>query len=277
MPQMAYSSEQLTRFVEHVESGLVRGAVETFWGLENEFCTLVQSGFVQEVFNEDLRRTVANPDYVGDWRPGQLLIHRGRGYALTVSLFEKPRQYIHTSPFYAMYAPVGPESLRYEMYRLPQAYQNAVFDPGLRLEHARSGCIAAGQALLLHSDSYAYDFVVDRPQLVLKFTTAPFQTLEWLFKKDDLHAWQAGDSEINSTQLRVAAYILGKLAHPSSMEPLAQLGSHPHHAVRWAAIQSLGRLSRTAALEALERARQDPHPHICRAASKALQTLNQES
>jgi hypothetical protein len=47
--------------------------------------------------------------------------------------------------------------------------------------------------------------------------------------------------------------------------------------VRWAAIQSRGRLSRTAALEALERARQDPHPHICRAASKALQTLNQES
>lgn len=274
---MAHPNEQVTRFVKHVENGFVRDAVETFWALETEFRDLVRSGFVQDVFNDELRQIAANPDYVGEWRPGQLLIHRGRGYALAVSLFEKTRQYIHTAPFYAMYAPVGGESLRYEAYKLPQGYQNSVFDPSLRLERAWSGSTPPGDVLLLRSDSYAYDFIIERPQLVLKFTTAPFHTLEWLFKKDDLHAWQAGDSEINSTQLRVAAYILGKLAHQSSIEPLSQLSSHPHHAVRWAAIQSLGRLSRTAALEKLEQASADPHPHVRRAANKTLQQLKSTS
>ena len=64
--------------------------------------------------------------------------------------------------------------------------------------------------------------------------------------------------------------VFGKFAHQSSLEPLKLLTGHPHHAVRWAAIQNLGRLSRAEALAALEAASHDPHPHIQRAARKTL-------
>ena len=71
-----------------------------------------------------------------------------------------------------------------------------------------------------------------------------------------------------------AAPMLRGLANQSSLEPLEQLSSHPHHAVRWAAIQNIGRLSRRAAMPKLEQAVNDPHPHVRRAATNMLQQAN---
>lgn len=266
----------LARFVEQVDRNLRLGEPEPFFNLEEEFRRLVHSGFLVPYLNVQIEALTRDPGHLGDWRQNQLVVHRGRGYALTVWLFDKPRQHIHTSSFYGMFAPVGKDSLCYDIYKLPPHYRNDVFDPGVKLEPAGSGITAPGGILLLQSDEYAYDFKFERPLAVLKFTTSSFHSLEWLFNKDNLHAWQANDSELKWTQLRVASYILGRLAHQSSVEPLEQLATHPHHAVRWAAIQSLGRLSRTAALAQLENALDDPHPHVRRAAGKTLQQIRQK-
>ncbi len=263
----------LARFIEQVEKNFQTDAIESFWGLEEEFRRLIHSGSPGAVFNRELERLVDNPSYMGNWRPNQMMVHRGRGFALSIWLFDKPRQYIHSTPFYGMYAPLGKESLYYDIYKLPQGYRNALFDPTLKLEPAGSGITAPGGILLLQSDQYVYDFRIERPLPVMKFTSASHQTMEWLFSKDQLNAWQANDSELVSTQLRVSAYILGRLAHQSSLEALEQLTSHGHHAVRWAAVQNIGRLSRSVALVKLEQALDDPHPHVRRAAAKSLQQL----
>jgi hypothetical protein len=263
----------LGHFVEQVEQTFKPDALESFWSLEEEFRRLVHSRCPTAFFNRELRRLAGNPSFMGNWRPNQMMLHRGPGYALSIGLFDKPRQYIHSSPFYGMYAPLGQESLYYDIYKLPQTYRNGVFDPSVRLEPAGSGITAPGGILLLQTDQYVYDFRIERPLPVLKFITAPYQTMEWLFSKEQLHAWQANDSELVSTQLRVSAYILGRLAHASSLEALEQLSTHGHHAVRWAAVQNIGRLSRSVALTKLEQALDDPHPHVRRAAAKTLRQL----
>lgn len=262
---------RLAHFTAQVDQRFRRDQMESFWSLEEEFRQLAHSDFAQQFVNRELELIRQDPSHLGEWRPNQLVIHRGRGYALSIWLLESERRYIHSTSFLGMCAPIGTESLSYDVYRLPANYRNAIFDPAVRLEPAGSGITAPGGILLLQSDRFAYDFKVRQPLPVLKFASSSFQALEWLFNKDNLHAWQANDSELVWTQLRVAAYILGRLANQSSLEPLELLSTHPHHAVRWAAIQNLGRISRQAALPKLEQALSDPHPHVRRAAAKTLQ------
>lgn len=272
-PQIIHMNREVADFAEAVDRVFVRDEIETFWRCEDAFRRLLDSGFAAEMFRHELRAIVDDATYIGDWQRSQLMVQRGSGFALSLALFETPRRYIHTTPYYGMYAPLGAQGLHYDRYRLPANYRNDVFDPSLRLEPAGSGVTRPGAILQLLSAEYAYDFRVEQPTLVAKFTSAPFHTLEWLFSKDSLRPWQANDSELSSTQLRVAAYILGKLAHQSSLEPLLAMTRHPHHAVRWAAIQAVGRLSRTEALTQLQRAQADPHPHLRRAAAKTLKQL----
>lgn len=272
--QTQHPDSSLSRFVEQVDRRFRQEQVESFWGLEEEFRQLAHSGFVPRLINDEIARIAHNPSYMGDWRSRQFMLHRGKNFALSVWLVDDERRYIHSSPSLCMYAPIGPESLRYDVYKLPGNYRNSVFDPGVKLEPAGSGITGPGGILLLQSDRFVYDFKAKQPLAVLKFASSPLQAMEWLFNKDNLHAWQANDGDPAWTQLRIAAHILGRLANQSSLEPLEQLSSHPHHAVRWAAIQNIGRLSRRAAMPRLEQAVNDPHPHVRRAAANMLQQAN---
>lgn len=267
-------SPELAAFVSRVERDFDRNRIETFWHLEPHLLDLVGSGYACRALNNELQNLLRDSEFIGDWHSNQLVLHRGQSFALAVWLFDKPRQYIHSLPYYGMYIPLGKEVLQYDMYRLPEGYDNQVFDPNIKLEPIGSERITSGDVLRLQTDAVVYDFRVSAPVAVLKLTTAPFHTLEWLFNRESLFAWQANDSALTASQLRVAAYVLGKLANPTSIEPLSSLTSHAHHSVRWAAIQSLGRISRTAALQKLTIAVNDPHPHVRRAAVRVLAQLS---
>ncbi len=264
------AADPLPHFVESVQPCIDRNAPERFWQAEAAFSHFLNSGSLQQAFNQELRQLLADPCHFSDWRPNEWVLHRGRGFALAVSVFDVARRYIHALPFYALYAPLTATPLRYQRYQLPAAYNNPVFDPGLVLTPAGGGEAARGEVLALHTREFAYDFQITQPVLVLKLSTAPILPLEWLFQKDTLQSWQANDADLTSTQLRVAADVLGKFAHQSSLAPLKLLTAHPHHAVRWTAIQNLGRLNRSEALLALQKACSDPHPHIQRAAQKTI-------
>ena len=267
------AEDPLSRFVATVQACIDPSAPERFWQAGAAFRELIASDYLQGAFNAELRQLIADPCHFGEWRPNEWILHRGRHFSLAVSVFDTPRRYIHALPFYALYAPLAGESLAYERYRLPTAYNHQVFDPGLKLEAAGAGVVNAGEMMELRTREYAYDFLLPKPVVVLKLFTAPTLPLEWLFRKDSLQSWQANDADLSSTQLRVAADVLGKFAHQSSLEPLKLLTTHPHHAVRWTAIQNLGRLNRSEALAKLEIACNDPHPHIQRAAKKTLGQL----
>lgn len=274
---MTTPTEMLAELLAAIETRFDRDAIETFWDCEPALSKFVSSGAALLAINEDLHRLVEDPAYMGRWRPGQISLARGAGFALVSALLGSSARYIHTTAHYGLYTPVGSEPLHYDLYALPEGFQDEVFDPSLRLIPAGSGSTAPGSVLRIEGDRYAYDFRITRPVVVVKLTLAPFHTLEWLFNRETLHAWQANDSELTATQLRVSAYLLGRMAHPSSLEPLLKLCAHPHHAVRWAAIQNLGRISRLQAIEKLEAAIHDPHPHIRRAAEAALAQIRRAS
>jgi hypothetical protein len=264
-------------FLRDVQARFIPSKPETFWACEEYLRRFLDHDGAAQCLNEGLRKLITDEHYLGDWLPNDVVLCRGLGWALSVGLLDGPKRYIHALPSRAFYVPLDEERLTGDRYLLPPEYRNEVFDPMVRLEPA--GTVSAGrhEIIALHSDQYAYDFHVPRPQAVLRLATTPLRPLEWLFSKGTLQAWQANDADLSFTQLRVAANVLGRIAHQSSIGPLRQLATHPHHAVRWAAIQNLGRLNRSEALTKIREAVNDPHPHVRRAAQKTLDALERRT
>lgn len=271
---MLEENAHVSSFLGEVQKIYRPQEVETFWECEPAFRALLQSPFLTEVINSELKRSLNLQGPNSNWLSTELVLHRGGGYGLSISVFESPQRYIHSLPYHAMYAAVGGESTLFcNFFDLPKNFRNEIFDPSLRLTPAGTMRVEAGNVLLLRSGERAYDFACERPVPVLKFMTTVIYPLEWLFTRNGLQAWQANDADLSYTQLRVAADVAGKFAHQSSLQPLKQLAQHRHHAVRWAAIQNLARLSRSEAIEHLSAAVNDPHPHVQRAARKTLEKL----
>ncbi|MDT0496077.1 HEAT repeat domain-containing protein [Algiphilus sp. W345] len=269
---MTKGEHALAALVESAESVFRPEAPESFWDCRAAFQAFVDSSFLRDEINRQLIQQRARPDFVGSWFSREWVLHRER-FLLSVSLHEEPQRYIHALPTLAFYALLSGESVDYDVYRLPDSYRNDVFDPSLHLEPVESRRLRCGEVLSIESDRFVYDFRFRQPTLLLKLVTPPIRTLEWLFSRDRLQAWQANDADLSFTQLRVAATVLGRFAHHSSIDPVEKLTKHPHHAVRWAAIQNLARLYRLAAIQALEAATHDRHPHVQSAARKALQAI----
>ena len=246
---------------------------ESFWDCEEAFVSLLKQPFLADVVNRELANVAQDATQTRNLLGSELVLHRGGGFGLSISIFESPQRYIHSLPYHALYAGVGPSGIRCNVYELPASFRYEIFDPTLRLTPAGSKSAAPREVLRLPSGTHAYDFIYEQATPVLKFMTAAIHPLEWLFSRSSLQAWQANDADLSFTQLRVSADVLGKFAHQSSLQPLRRLTQHKHHAVRWAAIQNLGRLSRSLAVECLREAVNDPHPHVQRAARKTLEKL----
>jgi hypothetical protein len=273
---MASAQHFLIDLVREIESRFTPAKPETLWLCEETVGRLVAEGALTKWINEQLRALVSDPQYLGNWTATEVVLHRGNDWTISVALFDAPKRFIHALPFLAFYVPLDSELIG-ERYSLPAGFRNDVFDPALRLEPAGSIRVNRGETLRLETDRYAYDFQIPHPVPVLRFTTNSLRSLEWLFSKSTLQAWQANDADLSSTQLRVGAFVLGKIAHQTSIAPLRALASHPHHAVRWAAIQNLGRLSRSEALVKIREAVTDSHPHVRRAAQKTLDQLDKRT
>lgn len=269
---MTASLEPATAFAEYVRGKFDPERPGTFWECELGLIRLVEEGYISAWINDGLRNLIADEHHLGDWLLNEVVLHRDSDCLLSVSLFDSPRRYIHVLPYFAVYLPLN-AALACDRYCLPPSYRNDVFDPSLRLEPAGIISVPPRCPLRIESDQFAYDVKIPTPLAVLRFVTAPMRPLEWLFSKSTLQAWQANDADLSYTQLRVAAYVLGKIAHQSSIDPLRRLTEHPHHAVRWSAIQNLGRLNRSEALIKIREATRDPHPHVRRAAQKTLDRL----
>ena len=261
----------LERFLVQASSQYDENSPESFWCCEDAFRELLRAPLIAELFNDQLECLLAQADYFGNWGHQQLNVAESGELIFSVSMLQEPTRYVHTAPFLALYSPVGRAALNYVRYPLPPAYRNELFDPELRLAPGEAMVCEPGQVLRIDARGYAYDLQPCAGLALVRLATRPFQTLTWLFDKQTLKARQANDAELGATRLRLTAQLLGRLAQPSSLEPLSQLTRHPHHAVRWAAIQGLGRIDATVALRHLEAALQDPHPHVRQAAATTLE------
>ena len=270
---MPLQNPHLAEFLGAVSRHFNPDAPDTFWECEPALRKLLATPVAREVVNEELGKLGEIPDHVGDWSPTELILHRGGGTAMSLSFSGVSKRYLHVLPYHAIYAVLDSEKIVYDRYPLPKGYRNDLFDPNLRLGPAESGVLSRNDVLRIPCGENAFDFKIQKPVMMLKFVTTAILPLEWLFKRETLQAWQANDADLSFTQLRVAADVLGKMAHQSSMKALKLMTGHGHHAVRWSAIQNLGRINRTEAILKLKEAVNDPHPHVRNAAQKTLQKL----
>ena len=266
---MSTRATRFEKFSAEIQRIFDRTRPDSFFACESAFREFLDQDFIEDCIRTQLALLCEKPYASGDWTLHQLVLSRGPGFTLSLALIDEQTRFIHTSPCLALYSPIG-NALRYDCYRLPPSYRNAVFDSSLRLERTRSGVAGQGEVLQIHPEREVHDFQIAAPQLVIKFASSPWHMLEWLFDRDTLLPKQANDAALSTTQLRVASYLLGRLGHRSSIEPLKKLSDSAVPSVRWAAIQNLGRLDAQEALRKLERAVNDPHPHIRRAAQKSL-------
>lgn len=263
----------LDRFSSDFDGTYRTGNSESFWACEPFVARVLKEKLLEGMVIERLRSLLHDPRAEQDVQIKEIMLHRCQRWNISISLFDLPHRYIHALPYLSFYSPVG-QALKGYVYRLPSTYRNELFDPSVQLEPVGPVAVEPGQILRLDTDRFAYDFQIPRPVCIVRVNTTAVRPLEWLFSKTTLQAWQANDADLSFTQLRIAAMVLGKIAHQSSIEPLKQLANHGHHAVRWAAIQNLGRLSRSEALEKVREAVNDQHPHVRRAAQKTLAAMN---
>lgn len=273
---MAAPPDPLVEFVAEVRRRFDSRDPQTIWECAPALRRFIKRGGITACVNAELARLKADSYYLGDWLPNEIFLHRCAGHELSVALFDTPSRYIHVLPFLGTYVPLA-GVVTHTRYRLPAEYRNDVFNPALQLTVDSSGVSSALEFMQIDSAHYAYDIKVSAPTPILRFVTNSVRPLEWLFSRTTLQAWQANDADLGYTQLRIAAHVLGQIAHQSSIEPLRGLTKHAHHAVRWAAIQNLGRLNRSEALKKVRDAVHDPHPHVRRAAQKTLDRLERRA
>lgn len=269
---MVSSKQSVATLVREIDACFDGKNIDAFWACEATFRACLDRQVIIAWINTELKRLVSDEHYLGDWLTGEVVLHRGPHCELSITVLSTQSRYLHALPYFGFYAALNDEVL-YDRYQLPTGHRNDVFDPSLRLVAESTKRAAPSEVIRLESDRYAYDIKVNAPTPILRLVTRPVRALEWLFSRTTLQAWQANDADLAYTQLRVAANVLGKIAHQSSIEPLRRLSGHPHHAVRWAAIQNLGRLNRSEALIKIREAAADEHPHVRRAAQKTLDRL----
>lgn len=262
--------EELDRRVTKPEAGSIAML------LGNEMIQMVRSGETARALVEDLQRSVAEPTWMGNWKPNELVLYAGHRVELSVWTFATARQYIHTVSSHTLMVPCTSAPLAYRRYRLPDRYDNTIFDRTLKIDLVDEGTTPEGELLWMEGGGLLHDFVITQPTPVLKLTYGPIESMEWLFNRDSLAAWKIGDSDLAATQRRVGAYMLGQIASPTSVDVLKELTHDRSHAVRWAAIQALARINVSEALQRLTAALSDPHPHIRRAAERSLGAMQHQ-
>ncbi len=243
---------------------------DTFWTCEPLFRLLLDPQVAEAVINERLQALVDDPAAVGSSGGPTLQLAQGAAWTLSLRLLTQARRYLHSTVRDTLVAPIGSLPLRLDRYQLPDGFRDAVFDPAQRLSRAGSISVAPGELLRMPVAGLVFDYRIEAPLLILMLESAPQALLEWRFSRDSLHAWQCTDADPDTTDLKAAAWLAGRLAHHTSLKPLQALAAHPNPGVRGAALQNIGRLSRSLARKLLNAALDDPHPQVRLSARQAL-------
>lgn len=267
------SNPVLAAFAEAVGKRYAPRDPASFWACEPLFRSIADPQFAEAVLNDGLRALAGDPAFARRWCGGTLKLATGRddAWQLSLRLVETPRRYLHSVVRHALVAAVNGRYLRGDRYLLPPGFQNAVFDPTQKLVPDGRFEMAPGEVLPVHADLAVFDPQIETPVLLLMLETAPVTVLEWRFSRDTLHAWESVDGDPFATDLKLAAWLCGRLAHQSSLGPMKALATHADPGVRWAALQQLPRLSRVDARRLLEAAQADPHPVVRRSARQLLE------
>src|SRR5262249_44018968 len=143
----------------------------------------LRGGAIPVLLNEELRRVHNDALRLGPWTQSEWTLHQGDGFSISISAFERERRDLHALPFQGLFGAIGPVGFSCEIYRLPDAYRNEIFDRSIRLSRSDTPVFTGpGEVLELDTGRSVYDIRKGgAPFAVLKVLTGPVRPFEWLF------------------------------------------------------------------------------------------------
>ncbi|MCE4558238.1 HEAT repeat domain-containing protein [Roseateles cellulosilyticus] len=263
-------------FIDYARRTVVYKDDASFWKASEKFEGALPELAVEctALINRELSAILNNFEYHSPlWDAGQLIFALNANFALSLTLMVAEPKHIFNAVANSCYGVVGRNSINIRRYRLPSSIDRRVFDRSVTLVQYDDFPLIPGDVLRLNSGTDAVDWSLSDPVLMLRFTSASTEALQWGFDRQLKTAWSATAVDPESTQLVCLASYLGKEESVSSLEPLRGLSTHPQHHVRWAAIRAIASISGEAGIEQLRSARIDEHPHIRNAAISALAAI----
>lgn len=274
-PGDASGAGALARFQALVDDRFDPALPQTLMELTDGFTVLVRSGALQRVVAAQLEMMVSSPEQMGNWSPNLLRIIDTPALRLLVQRTTEPQRFIHSTTRRQMLAPLDGRALQFDVYELPAGVRLDVFDPSVKLTRTGTGTTEAGEILPIEPGRAVVDF--KSVGTVARLETPATEPIDWLFSRETGQAVQGSDAGIITSQLRMAANLLGRLARPTSVVALENLCVHAHHSVRWSAVRNLAMLDGGAARRQLEMMVDDPHPHVRNAARATMERQTRAS
>jgi HEAT repeat protein len=228
-------------------------------------------GFAAAQLNGILAELDRNPAHQSrEWDFKQIVLAEDGSYALLCSIFDEPLEHIYCSSFRALVGVLGPASLPWDRYELPGEPETWSREAPRELILAETGLTRPLEHVSIDGRTEAYDFRVSAPTILVRLFRNGSEPLHHIYDRQSLRPWlvQAGDTA--STQIVCLANALEELGDASSVAVLEQASHHPHHFVRWSAIQAISALHEESAMRCLRAALTDSHADIRDAARRTL-------
>lgn len=267
----------LATLVARIESSIAAGQRD--WAAE---CGGAFGGFLREApsvaaskLNEILRAIDADGAFQSaGWDFRQLVLAEGKSWVLLCSLFEEPLEHIYSSPVQALVGVLGPATLVCDRYRLPPTHRPAVLDTNETLSFEGTSAIRPFEYFVLDGATRTYDFHAFEPTLLVRLFLPRSDALHHIYDRATLHPWLAQAGDPASTQIVCLLQALALLGDMSSVAHVDKASRHPHHFVRWAAIQAMSCIDAARAGEQVRAALGDEHPDIQDAARRSVEILD---
>jgi hypothetical protein len=208
--------------------------------------------------------------------------------------FLKPEQtmrnIIFTAPCNFLFAPLSPDSeLRVKKYLLPKDWNCEVYDVNAELiltdEYSvftrqiinvpRNGDCVNSQHDRALSDSYIYDFSVEKPIIWLRLASQATSPYQWVFDKTSLKPSFMSSSAIAHTRYETIIQMISSfhaigVTNEVYLQALESLTKSPLHHIRWLAAQELFEANQERGISVVKELVDDIHPHVKKAAAGAI-------
>lgn len=230
---------------------------------------------VNEIINFEISRMTRAPfDAPTGWDTNQILLEVNKNFSLGISILHVSPPHLLNSVANSVYKVAGKHPFTHVLYKLPENFQRDVFDPALRPISACENQLVPGEILRIDAGVDLIDWKIDGPVVLLRFITAPQESIQWTFRKDPIRAWFVASVDPDATQLSALFSYFGAIGYEPAALPIKNLLGHRNHQVRWEATKTLWKIDRHLGLQALQASLVDPHPHVRNAATKTLAKFN---
>lgn len=226
---------------------------------------------INNIINFEISRITSMPfDAPIGWDTNQLLLEVNKNFSLGISILHVSPPHLLNSVANAVYKVAGRHSFKHVLYKLPKNFQSDVFDPELCPTSVCESNLNPGEILRIHAGVDLIDWTIEQPVVLLRFITAPQESIQWTFRKNPIQPWFVASVDPDATQLSALFSYFGAIGYGPAAIPVVELLGHRNHQVRWEAVKALWKIDHHLGLQALRASLVDPHPHVRNAASKTL-------